>query len=418
MPSGPISCTGYRIAQRHDNMSKTFATSESPTHRGIAAATGVALSTVSLALRKDARVKAETAERICTVAEQMGYRSNPAVSMWMAHVRTGLRPRFKEVIAYIQTIPKDHSYRKCLPFEQYQQGAEERASSLGYQIRYFQWNAKGMTSKRIRAILKAQGIRGLIFEYNDFEETKQYTLEFDWTDITAISLGGRPSDVLMHNVSSDYYQGATIAYRKLLELGYTRIGLALHMFTDRSLNFEISGGFLCAESLDQKCAHIPIHNTEVAHGWDRKGFCEWYKRFKPDAIVSPDRQILQFLQEMGVRVPVDMGFAHLIKLPGSSISGIEHHSRKMGSIAVDLVSSLLHLNEMGQPKIMRRELLEPIWYPGTTVRKVAKASIVERCVKRAPFRVYSRERDWQGPGQDHDMVMGEELRTFKYSNSA
>jgi len=383
--------------------------SEIPTHRDIAAAIGVAASTVSLALRKDPRVKPETAARICSIAERMGYKSNPAVSMWMAHVRTTHCPRFQEIIGYINTIPQGHSYRRCLPFDEYRQGAELRANALGYKIRDFQWYSSGMTSKRLRAILKAQGIRGLILEYNDFEETQQYTIDFDWKGLTAISLGGRPADVSIHNVSSDYFQGAMLAYQKLIELGYSRIGMALHMFTDRSLDFECSGGFLCAQSVNPTFARIPIHNTEVEHGWDRGGFRDWYKKYSPDAIVSPDREIFQFLQHMGVRVPADSGFAHLIRPSDSCISGIEHHPKDMGSIAVDLVSSLLHLNETGQTQLMRRELLEPSWYPGTTVRQNPKLPIKETIQDRAPQRVYSRQRDWQGPGQDHDVALVEKL---------
>ena len=338
------------------------------------------------------------------IAEQMGYRANPSVSMWMAHVRTTRNPHFQEVIAYIHTIPRDHSYRKYVPFDLYRKGAEARANRLGYQIRDFEWHAENMTSRRLRSILHAQGIRGLIFEYSDFEEAQQYSLEFDWTGLTAISLGGRPSDVPIHNVSSNYFDGAMLAHQKLLELGYRRIGLSLHMFTDRSIDFEISGGFLCAQSLNPDVVRIPIHNTEVVQGWDRAGFCAWVEKYRPDAVVSANEEILDFIKYKGLRVPEDMGFAHLIKPVGSELSGIEHHPEHMGSVAVDLLSSFLHLNETGEVQIVRRELLEPTWFQGTTVRKLAAPAAAAITPEPAPLRVYSRHRDWQKPGQDHDIV--------------
>ncbi len=378
--------------------------SATPTHRAIALAADVAVSTVSLALRNDPRVKPATAEKIRAVARQLGYRANPSVSMWMAHVRATRLPCFQEVIAYVRTIPRDHTYRKHVPFDRYRKGVVERAKRLGYQVRDFEWHEQGMTSKRLRTILRAQGIRGLIFEYSDFEERHQYTIDFDWKGLTAISLVGRPADSPIHNVSSNYFDGTMLAHQKLLELGYSRIGMALHLFSDRSMDFELSGGFLCAQSLNPAFARIPIHNTDVVQGWDRKGFCAWLKKYRPDAVVAADTEIFDFMKGMGVRVPEDVGFVHLIKPADSDCSGIEHHPEQMGSVAVDLLSSLLHLNETGEVPFVRRELLEPTWFAGTTVRATGKPKVTSSAKELVPLRVYSRHRDWQKPGQDHDAI--------------
>ena len=373
-----------------------------PSHRAIAQAVGVAPSTVSLALRNDDRVMPATAEKIRAVAQQMGYRANPSVSMWMAHVRSTRQPRFQEVIAYLHTIPRNHSYRRYVPFDLYRKGAGERAARLGYQMRDFEWHDQGMTSRRLRKILEAQGIRGVILEYADFEETQQYTIDFDWTGLSAISLGGRPSDIPIHNVSSNYFDGAMLAYQKLVELGYSRIGLSLHMFCDRSMDFETSGGFLCAQSLHPRAERLPIHNIDVFQGWDRQGFCEWYKRYQPDAIVSPNSEIFAFIKDMGLRVPGEVSCVHLRKPEGSTISGIEHHPQQIGSVAVDLLSNFLHLNQTGGVELIRRELIEPTWDQGTTVRAAAATPRRAARASDTPLRVYSRNRDWQAPGQDHD----------------
>lgn len=376
-----------------------------PTHRTIAQAAGVAASTVSLALRNDGRVTADTAARIRAIAEKLGYRANPSVSMWMSHVRTSRPPRFQEVIAYLHTIPRDHSYRRYVPFDLYRKGAGERASHLGYQIRDFELHEKGMTSKRLRQILTAQGIRGLILEYADFEEFQQYSIAFDWTGLSTISLGDRPSEIPIHNVSSNHFDGAMLAYRKLIALGYSRIGLSLHMFCDRSVDFETSGGFLCAQSLHPEATRLPIHNIDVFQGWDRQGFCDWYEKHKPDAIVSPNSEIFEFIKHLGLRVPEDVGWVHLAKPQGSSFTGIEHHPEQMGAVAVDLLSNLLHLNETGQAEVIRRELIEPTWCEGATVREMKSRPARAKPSADSPLRVYSRQRDWQAPGQDHDKLI-------------
>lgn len=325
--------------------------------------------------------------------------------MWMSHVRTSRPPRFQEVIAYVHTIPRDHSYRRYVPFDLYRKGAVERATRLGYQVRDFELHDRGMTSKRLRQILTAQGIRGLILEYADFEEFHQYTIEFDWNGLSTISLGARPSDIPIHNVSSNHFDGAMLAYEKLFALGYRRIGLSLHMFCDRSADFETSGGFLCAQSLHPDAARLPIHNIDVFQGWDRQGFCDWYERYKPDAIVSPNSEIFEFIKYLGLRTPEDVGWVHLEKPRGTNFTGIEHHPEQMGSVAVDLLSNFLHLNETGQAEVIRRELIEPTWCPGTTVREVRPKPVPTKRAAAAPLRVYSRHRDWQAPGQDHDRLI-------------
>ena len=377
-----------------------------PTHRTIARAVGVSPSTVSLALRNDRRVTQDTGAKIRAVAQQLGYRANPSVSMWMSHVRTTRPPRFREVIAYVHTIPRNHSYRRYVPFDLYRKGAGERASRLGYQVRDFELHEKGMTSQRLRQILAAQGIRGLILEYADFEEFHQYTIQFDWTGLSTISLGARPSGIPIHNVSASHFDGAMLAYQKLIALGYSRIGLSLHMFCDRSVDFETSGGFLCAQSLHPETARLPIHNIDVFQGWDRQGFCDWYEQYKPDAIISPNNEIFEFIEHLGLRVPEDIGWVHLAKSRGSSFTGIEHHPEQMGSVAVDLLSNFLHLNETGQAEVIRRELIEPTWCEGDTVREIKSQPAITKRATESPLRVYSRNRDWQAPGQDHDKLIG------------
>lgn len=395
------------LKERFLMQNESFST---PTHRSIAQAVGVAPSTVSLALRNDPRVARETVAKVRSVAEEMGYRANPSVSMWMAHVRTARPARFQEVMGYVHTVPRNHSSRRYMPFDLYRKGAGARAQRLGYQLRDFELHEEGMTSDRLRKMLDAQAIRGVIFEHTDSEEFNQYTLEFDWTGLSAVTLGARPSDLPVHTVSSNHFDGARLAYQKLIELGYRRIGLSLHMLCDRSLDFETSGGFLCAQSLYPKASRIPIHNTDVYQGWDRRGFCEWFERYRPDVVISPNSEIFEFLKYMALRVPEDVGWVHLAKASGSCVAGVEHHAQQIGSAAIDLLSNFLHMNETGQVEVIRRELIEPTWIQGSTVRTVPIKSPLPSDELDLPLRIYSRERDWQAPGQTQDCKVCEGVK--------
>ena len=58
----------------------------------VAAAAGVSVMTVSLALRRVPSIPAETRERVLAVAEKLGYRRNPLVAALMADLRGRRRP--------------------------------------------------------------------------------------------------------------------------------------------------------------------------------------------------------------------------------------------------------------------------------------------------------------------------------------
>ncbi len=82
-------------------------------------------------LRGDAKVAPETVRLVKETAEKMGYKANPGVAMWMAHVRRGRGPRFRETIAYVHTVPPDHSLRSYVPFARYLDGAKSGQRSWG-----------------------------------------------------------------------------------------------------------------------------------------------------------------------------------------------------------------------------------------------------------------------------------------------
>ena len=72
-----------------------------PSMAEIAAAAGVAKSTVSLALRNDPRVAPEAREHIQQVAESMGYQTNALVARLMAELRRSKKQSHVATLAMI-----------------------------------------------------------------------------------------------------------------------------------------------------------------------------------------------------------------------------------------------------------------------------------------------------------------------------
>ena len=100
------------------------------TFRQIAKASGLAIATVSYALRNHPKIPAATIARVQATAEKMGYRPNPRVAALMAHIR-GARPvATGERIAFIWLARKE-------PYLRMHDGARRRAQQLGYELEDF-----------------------------------------------------------------------------------------------------------------------------------------------------------------------------------------------------------------------------------------------------------------------------------------
>jgi DNA-binding LacI/PurR family transcriptional regulator len=91
---------------------------------------GVHLSTVSLALRNDARLPATTRQRIQALAQRQGYSPNPLVSILMARIRrrdTGYRGTLADLHTTAEGTPRlsGHVHRNFLA------GAKRRGGAQG-----------------------------------------------------------------------------------------------------------------------------------------------------------------------------------------------------------------------------------------------------------------------------------------------
>src|SRR5829696_6510312 len=100
------------------------------TFRQIAKASGLAVATVSYALRNDPKIPAATIARVHATAEEMGYRPNPRVAALMAHIRRARPVATGERIGFIW-LARPGAYVRT------HQGARQRAEQLGYELEDF-----------------------------------------------------------------------------------------------------------------------------------------------------------------------------------------------------------------------------------------------------------------------------------------
>ncbi len=102
----------------------------------------------------------------------------------------------------------------------------------------------------------------------------------------------------------------------------------------------------------------------------REDFGEWVKLHRPDAIISYEG-IANWLEELGYRIPSDIGFATFMGKPEEGVrdfSGIDENPRQTGAAVVDLLVGMMQRGERGVPEVPNCLLVYPSWREGDTLR--------------------------------------------------
>lgn len=340
------------------------------TQQMIADAAGVHLSTVSLALRNDARLPESTRKRINEVAQKLGYTPNPLVSMLMARVRRR-DSGYRGTLAYIHTVPAGTLRLEGPVHRNFISGARRRAGELGYNLDEFHLSNEKLSGKRLTAMLQARTIGGIVIEHIPSRLVPERRLPFEIESFAAASLGVPLAFPQLHYVANDQYMRAIVAARELLALGYRRLGLVLTGSFDSAMAHRCSAGFWAVQEYIAGVEHVPICRLAQP---GPKPLGDWLKRHKPDAVLGTSESLLEMIQNTGRRVPDDIGWAHLDWLPRfKPTAGVYGNSEHTGAAAVELVVSQLHRGEAGPPVHAMNYLVSGTWMPGRTIRKVGPA---------------------------------------------
>ena len=143
------------------------------TFRQIAKASGLAVATVSYALRNHPKIPAETIARVQAVADALGYRPNPRVAALMAHIRRARPVASGDCIAFIWLA-------RPAPYLRMYNGAKQRAQELGYELEDFALRDRALNPARLERILRARRITGIVLSPLDSGQAS-FALDWDWS---------------------------------------------------------------------------------------------------------------------------------------------------------------------------------------------------------------------------------------------
>ncbi|MBP7481264.1 MAG: LacI family DNA-binding transcriptional regulator [Lacunisphaera sp.] len=336
--------------------------------QAIARAAGVSAMTVSRVLRNFPRVAASTRRAVLQAAKKLGYTPDPHMARLMARVRSHRRRRAEAVIALVRDeIPGDelldHAYQYVALHD-----IRVRAERHGYRAEEFRLDRHQMSAGRLAQILETRGIEGLIISP---QSSHSIGMELDYSRFAAVTLGYGLQQPALHRASTNMTRGILQATAELAARGYRRIGLAVTQWVDARSDHTYSGAMLTYQQAIAPRDRVPLllfPENNLAHEFEI--FRAWFRRHRPDAIISFDSYVPDWLtQKLNLRIPEQVGVVvHDWVERHRDFAGIHHRRAQVAAAAVDMLATLLMQNERGVPDIPRQTLIPPAWVDGPSIR--------------------------------------------------
>ncbi|HEY1082605.1 MAG TPA: LacI family DNA-binding transcriptional regulator [Prosthecobacter sp.] len=333
----------------------------------IAQAAGVSAMTVSRVLHHSPRVSENTRTRVQQVIEKLGYQPDPHLARMMTLVRGRKKERVRAVIAVIrETVPKDALHNPAYQYVSID-AIRHRAGQHGYHAEEFWLGKDGLEPQRLVSILQARGIEGIIVSP---QSSQMLCAQLDYAPFAAATFGFGLTHPSLHRSAGNMNLGIQMAVRELLARGYKRVGLAVTQWVDHRAEGAYSGAMLHVQQGMSARQRVPVllfpHND---FSRCRKDFMDWMNAHSPDALITFDQHVPDWLEKMERRVPEDIGLVVHDWTPAmKNYAGIYQRREHVAAAAVDLVATQLLQNECGVPEVPRQILIPPQWIEGPSVR--------------------------------------------------
>ncbi len=310
----------------------------------IADAAGVTRMTVSLALRRSAKISAPTRRRIQRISASLGYRVDPLIQRLTTYLGNVHRRQEGQVIAWINDWEERAAWRGYRAYAAMYDGAAARARERGYQLEEFWLREPGMTPAKLSRIVYQRGIECVIVGPLSRGGSE---IKMDWAKFSAVAIGYSMRSPEINRVVNHQLHSAREAIRQLYARGYRRIGL----------------------SIPARDRVKPLVHAQT----DAKVVLRWLEKERPDSILIQGAWLRETLTKAGYKVPRDLGIALLDWLDDApNMAGINQRHEEAGSSAVDTVIAQVYSNERGIPAVPRTVMVEGCWVDGDSIRRKLK----------------------------------------------
>lgn len=320
--------------------------------REIAEKAGVSVSAVSLALRNQPRVSESERRRIQAIARRLGYRRDPEVARLMEHLRTTRAARRASTLAVVIPELDREGLAGYFPLTEMVKGIRAQADEAGFETEAFFLTDPGMTPARLRSILLARSIKGVIIAPY---ASGVGTLDMDMSGFCAATAGYSIVRPPLHRACPNYLQMMDELIDHLQRLHFHRIGFIMTYHRGGIGHKLLTSSYLYYQSLLPANERIPILPRESV---EEKDIAAWLEAHRPEVVISSGR-VFALLQGMGLAIPGDLYFANLdLSEPPRQAAGMDHRYQLVGTEAVNLVLTQFTLNLTGVPETPKVVLVD------------------------------------------------------------
>lgn len=318
-----------------------------PTLRVLAARLGVSPMTVSLALRGSTRISDETRRRVCTLADEMGYRPDPVVNKLMQHLRVRRSSKLQAVLCGLmdewpEPLAQRHRYtRRVLA------GIRARAVELGYVFDCLTMRDRDQ-ARRVERTLHNRGVEGLVLlprvRPTDMSDW------LDWARFSVLSVTSTITVPAVHSVVPHHFDNTLLACQMLAQQGRSSIGLVISRAWDKRVRHRWAGAVLWQNAYGGTRPVPPFIGESPSLQDDIAALRAWMEEHAPEVVVT-DEVSLDTVQRVRHLLPVRRRplVVRLAHDGSRSEAGIDQRGEMIGRTALDVLAGMIVHGDRGLP---------------------------------------------------------------------
>lgn len=335
------------------------------TQRDIARALGVSNATVSLALRDIESLPRQRREEVKAAAKRMGYRANAAAAELACYKSNSRVVPIRTALAWIDAHRT--SLRRCSgkASDSYREGAKSAALNHGYSFEEFHMG-DGVPPVRMHRHFQKKGIRGILLPTVSMPPDWE---TFPWRNYSVVRFGRSSEKPFCHGVDADHMANAMLAFDKMRERGYRRIGfISAGEESMRKSKLQSEAGIWIAHSQIAGTQRVPVCDVSHLPELERTKFVvKWVRDHGMDGVLTDMVHLPEMLTAGGLRVPEDLGLACTSVAGCPGVAGIHQTPEEIGKAGLSLLNFLITCFSRDTPKSPRQLLVAGLWVDGGTL---------------------------------------------------
>jgi len=324
----------------------------------VARAAGVSAATVSMALRNHPRISEARRREIKRLAEELGYRPDPALARLAAH-RWRLEENVGMPIAFVTTRYPGSNNSDDFAVR----SAQEYARGLGYALTHFR-EFDHETPERLADVLFARGIEGVIV---DRVFNREFADRFPWQRFSCVSVNAGYYVPPVNSVLPDLTQSLRKAWSECRNRGYRRIGFAINKEPIEPVDhFQKLSAILACQQQVAAGSRLPVGLFAPESPPALK---PWMERHRPDVVIAYNQMVYWNLHNLGIVVPDQLGFVSLMEshISGVDITGFYAQTDLCALEAVNQLDLQLRTHQFGIPERPLTIFVSTDWHEGSTL---------------------------------------------------